>query len=235
MGVDMVIGDDVTVTARASGARHPECGAHPDNQGLIKLATTWGGVRVGAGAKPRPPSVVVSAGGARWYCIEVAPRTERLVAAEIARLGVVSLAPEYLGTQRVRERVGGQVKFVDRAVILPAFPGYVFAEFDAVGPEWRRIATRRGVKRLIGSDPERPLAVPPVQMAWVISQFGEDGAQRMPRQAAAPILLGAMVRVVAGPLVGLVARVVRSNGKTVSVEWSGRPVTMAQAVVEVCA
>ena len=229
--VDMVMDDGVTVTARAPGARHPECGASSIASEEIKFATTWGGARVGAGRPRKPASVVVCGSGPRWYCIEVAPRAEFLAAAEIEALGVVALVPQYLGQRRVRERVGGQVRVVERPALMLAFPRYVFAEFDVIGPEWRRIATRQGVKRIIGLDPERPAAVPAVQMAWVIAQFGEDGVQRRPQGPAAPIKPGATVRVLAGPLQGHVARVEKSSGRTVWIEWAGRSVSMAQAAV----
>lgn len=232
--VDTVPGDGVTVTARAPGAGHPECGAIPADSTEFKSATTWGGARAGAGRPRKPASVVILGDGPRWYCVEVAPRAEFRAAAEIEALGVPVLVPEYLGQRRVRERVGGVVRVVERPALLLAFPRYVFAEFDVRAPEWRRIATRQGVKRIIGLDPERPVPVPAVQMAWVIAQFGDDGVQRRPVNAAAvPIKAGAMVQVLAGPLAGHVAPVQRSNGRTVWIEWAGRSVSMAQAAVGV--
>lgn len=231
--VDTVPSDGVTVAARALGAGHPECGAIPADSTEFKSATTWGGARAGAGRPRKPASVVILGDGPRWYCVEVAPRAEARAAAEIEALGVPVLVPEYLGQRKVRERVGGVVRVVERPTLLLAFPRYVFAEFDVRAPEWRRIATRQGVKRIIGLDPERPAAVPAVQMAWVIAQFGEDGVQRRPQGPAAPIKPGATVRVLAGPLQGHVARVEKSNGRTVWIEWAGRSVSMAQAAVDV--
>lgn len=232
--VDMAAGDGVTVAAFAPGAGHPECGAISETPFLIRIANEAREAKARRGRRwPKPASVVVSLGGPRWHCIEVAPRAEHLAAAAIEALGLVALVPQYLGAVRGRERVGGVLKVVDRPALLIAFPRYIFAEFDASGRGWRQIATRHGVKRLIGADPERPLAVPAVQMAWVIAQFGEDGVQRRPVKPAAPIAAGCLVRVMAGPLDGHVARVVRSTGRTVVVEWAGRPVTMAQAAVQV--
>lgn len=233
MPLDESSRDDVTVAVRASGARHPECGAIPQGSGLIRQHND---VRQGPGRRwQKPASVVIGGGGPRWYCVEVEPRAERSVVAQIRALGIGALAPEYLGRQKVRQVVRGVARLVEQDVLLPAFPRYVFAEFDAEAHGWRKIATRRGVKRLMGGDPERPQAVSAVQMAWVIGQFGEDGAQRAPAKPMAPLVVGWMVRVVAGPLEGHVARVLRSNGRTVSVEWAGRPTTMAQAVVAVVA
>lgn len=228
--VDTVARDGVTVTARAPGAWHPECGASSTPQRLIRPGNDE---RTGPGRRwHNPASVVVIGDEPRWHCIETAPRAEHMAAAEIEALGVTALVPQYLATRRVRERVDGVVRMVDRPALLLAFPRYVFAEFDAAERGWRKIATRHGVTRLMGADPERPLAVPAMQMAWVIAQFGEDGVQRR-AALAAPIQVGAMVRMIAGPLEGHVAPVTRSNGRTVWVDWAGRPVSMAQAAVQV--
>lgn len=227
--LDIVTHDGVTVAARAPGARHPECGAKPDNQHLIR---TGNDERRGPGRRwHKPASVVVGPDGPRWYCIEVAPRMERLAVAEIKALGLTALTAEYLASRKVRQRVRGGVRIVEQPVVMPAFPRYVFAEFDASGAGWRRIATRRGVKRLMGGDPERPQPVSAPQMAWVIAQFGEDGVQRRASVGVEPIAVGAMVRVLGGPLEGHAARVVASDGRSVTLQTGGMRVRMAQAAV----
>lgn len=234
--VDTLRRDGLAVGQLAPGAWHPECGAIPGTSHLIRIENDAAEAKARRGRRwPKPASVVVSAGGARWYCAEVAPRMERLAACEIQALGLPVLVAEYLGRQRMRERVGGVVRVVERPALLLAFPRFVFVEADVREPAWRRIATRRGVKRLLGGEAERPQAVPAEEMAWVISQFGEDGVQRRVPDAAGPepLAVGRMVRVVAGPLAGHESRVVRSNGRTVWIEWAGRRVSMAQAAVKV--
>jgi len=224
---------------------HPECGSHIGAAPIISKfdhggpRPNSGGRREGAGRKPiaaeSPQAIAGRTRGIAWYCIETEPKAERAVVAQIGAIGIVAMAPEYLGKKRVREVVRGVVKVVDRDVLMAAFPRYVFAQFDARDGGWRRIATLRHVKRLMGPEPERPMAVPEREMIWVIEQFGVDGAQRVPAKPAAPISPGATVRVLAGPLAGYVAQVVQSNGRTVSIAWAGRHTTMAQAAVELMA
>jgi transcription antitermination factor NusG len=233
-GVDMVTGDGVTVTSIAPGARHPECGSIPDNQGLIRGGND---VRRGPGRRwVKPASVVVSAGGPRWYCIETAPRAEDRVVEALALLGFDAVAPKFLDWVPANPAR----KMPAREVLRPAFPGYVIAEFDAQQPGWRRIASQRGVVRVMGSAPEQPSPIRPVQVAWLLSQFGADGVQRRSRlgvEAAAPLALGTWVRVIAGPYEAVRGRVVASDGRSVMLNISGWRVRMAQGLVrvEVCA
>lgn len=232
MGLDMVTGDAVTVAACAPGAGHPECGSHPDNEALFKPATKRGGARVGAG---RPPSVAVLApgwDGPRWYCVEVQSRQELAVAEALMALGFDAVAPQFMDLVLANLPRGKPA----REVLRPAFPGYVIAEFDAADAGWRRIASQPGVKRVMGCTPERPTPLPAVHVAWIIGQFGAEGAQRRSRlKAAAPIGVGCWVRVVAGPAEGVRGRVVISNGRAVVLAVAGHRVKMAQAAVEVCA
>lgn len=58
----------------------------------------------------------------RWYAIHTKARHEKVVAMMLAHKGYDSLLPLY----RCRRRSAGR----DRDVDLPAFPGYVFCQFD---------------------------------------------------------------------------------------------------------
>jgi transcription antitermination factor NusG len=127
-------------------------------------------------------------------------------------------------------------KLPAREVLRPAFPGYVLAEFDAADPAWRRIAAQRGVRRVMGSAPERPSPIPVAKAAWLIAQFGFGGVQRRSRldvRVAEPLVVDAWVRVIAGPYEGVRGRVLASDGRSVMLTISGWRVRMAQGLVEV--
>jgi transcription antitermination factor NusG len=231
-GLDTVTDDDVTVAVRAPGARHPECGSHPENPGLIKSATNWGGSRVGAGRKPA--SVVIAGHGPRWYCIEVQSRQERAVVAQIERLGFAAVAPEFM------DMVPGNPakRLAAREVLRAAFPGYVLGEFDVADAAWRQVASVRGVRRVMGSHPERPSPLPAVHAAWLLSQFGEGGAQRVPRLQAGrlvPLVIGCAAVVSAGPFEGVRGTVLASDGRAVVLSVDGRRVRVPQVAVTICA
>jgi transcription antitermination factor NusG len=228
--VDAVIGDDVTVAVRASGAWHPECGSHPENPGIIKSATNWGGSRVGAGRKPA--SVVIAGHGPRWYCVEVQSRQERAVVAQIGRLGFQAVAPEFM------DMVPGNPakKLAAREVLRAAFPGYVLGEFDVADAGWRQVASVRGVRRIMGPHPERPSPLPAVNAAWLLSQFGEGGSQRVSRLQAGrlvPLVVGCAAVVSAGPFEGVRGTVMASDGRAVVLSVEGRRVRVPQVAVRV--
>lgn len=229
--LDTVSGDGVTVTVMAPGARHPECGASSQIRPEFKMAS-HGGARVGAGRLRKPASVVVSAAGPRWYCIETAARSEDMVVALLDGMGFEAFAPKFL--DRVAARP--EIKRAAHDVLRPAFPGYVLVEFDAANMGWRRIATVRGVKRVMGGGPERPSAIPVTKAAWLIAQFGVGGVQRRSRldmPAAAPIEAGRWVRVIVGPYDAICGRVLESDGRAVVLTIGGWRVRMAQAAVDV--
>lgn len=230
--VDTVMGDGVTVTARAPGAWHPECGSHPENPALIKPATKRGGVRPGAGRPPRSVRIAPGVDGPRAYCVEVHPRRENGVEAELLRLGFEALAPQFL------DMVPAQVARVRtmREVLRPAFPGYVVVKFDRADPGWRRIASVRGVWRIMGPGPEQPSPLLAVSVAWIVGQFGPDGAQRRSRLAGAvvaePLVVGAVVTISSGPMEGCDGVVLASDGRAVTLRLAGgMKVRMAQVLI----
>lgn len=225
----------IAVASCAPGARHPECGSHPDNPVEFKCATTHGGARAGAGRPRKPPSVAVLApgyAGLRWYCVEVHARREVEVAEALLHLGFDALAPQYLDELPANPAR----KLPRREVLRPALPGYVIAEFDQTLPEWRRIASQRGVRRVMGSSPERPSPLQVGVAAWLIGQFGFGGVQRQAKilARAEPLEIGAVVEVVGGLGLGWRGRVVSSDGRSVVVEVEGRRVRLAQAAVVAC-
>jgi hypothetical protein len=121
--------------------------------------------------------------------------------------------------------------------LAPALGRYLLVRFDASAPLWRAIPGLLGVVRLFSHDAERPIALAEAEVARLQRLFGDDGEATRPEAPAAPIPVGATVRVVSGLLAGHVgAGVIEwSNGQEVRVRFDGKPVTMAQAAVAVCA
>jgi len=227
----------VMVGRSAPGASRPECVSYPDIDGLFKPATEKrGGARAGSGPKPRPPSVAVvapSAGGPRWYCVEAHARAEAFAVGQMIAQGFQAFVPLHLVQARTRP---GEARQMRQA---PAFPGYVLCEFDARVDPWRRLASARGVKRLMGWDAERPAPLPIGEAAWIIAQFGPAGVQLIPSPVppagAEPLALGQWVRIVAGPFRGYEGRVRSSDGREVALVVAGVVMRMVQAAVEVSA
>ncbi len=230
--VDKVTCDGVTVSPRAPGAQHPECGSISEIAGLIRQPNE---VRRRPGRVwPKAPSVaVLSPGqaGPRWYVASVERRAARVRAGET----VAEALERALGE-------GGWAGVVPRYrtsddVLAWAFPGYMLVELDRRDPRWRSVPHVPGVRRLIGPDAERPMPVADVQAAWVLGQFGPDGYQRRPINsvAAPPLPLAARVKVIGGLGLGWHGEVVESDGLSVVILVGNRRVRMAQAAVQLIA
>lgn len=225
MALDTVPRDVVTVTARAPGAGHPECGAISDKQRLIRP----GNERPGPGRRwAKPASVSVGPEGPRWYCVETHAIAEAMVVREARQVGFEAFVPLFLD----RVPADRKRRLPARDVLRPAFPRFVMVEFDLAGA-WRRIASFRGVRRIMGSSAERPSPLSPGEAAWVIAQFGPDGAEVQPREAPrmAPLMADVWVEVVAGPLAGIVGQVNASDGRAVVIQVGGRRVRLPQVAV----
>lgn len=88
---------------------------------------------------------------ARFYVAQTNPGVERLALAELLKVDLAAI----LLTRMYESASGAQQSG-------PLFPGYLFLEMDVgeVGQRWRLACSRRGVRRLLGPAPERPMAVP---------------------------------------------------------------------------
>lgn len=224
----------VTVTSCAPGARHPECGANPDNQRLIRPGNE---ARGKPGRRWGQTSSILakrSFVGLRWYCAETHGRCETGVVDALLERGFDALAPQFLDLLPACPRR----RLPQREVLRPAYPGFVLVRFDQALPEWRRIVSMRGVRRVMGFSAEQPSPVAEAQVAWIVGQFGFGGVQRRSKlemPPAPPIAEGAEVRVVMGPMEGMRGRVLVSNGRAVVLVMMGMKVKMAQAAVELVA
>ena len=152
--------------------------------------------------------------------------------AQIGRLGFQAVAPEFM------DMVPGNPakKLAAREVLRAAFPGYVLGEFDVADAGWRQVASVRGVRRIMGPHPERPSPLPAVNAAWLLSQFGEGGSQRVSRLQAGrlvPLVVGCAAVVSAGPFEGVRGTVMASDGRAVVLSVEGRRVRVPQVAVRV--
>jgi transcriptional antiterminator RfaH len=191
MGVDMVTGDGVTVTAIAPGAGHPECGASSETSPLFKPATKRGGARPGSGPKRKAVDAVGEAmpkhQGLRWYCVQAKPRSELLAIIQLTARGFQTFLPLH---QPDRQQV-----------LRPLFPGWLFVQFDQAAGLWGGITRAPGVQELYPASP-----LDPALIGELIRLYGPGGAGVLPERAASlePMQRGQMVRVIDGMMFDLV-------------------------------
>lgn len=190
-----------SVPSVAPGARHPECGSHGAPRAEIsKLRhggprANSGGIRAGAGRKPKEvPAVATEVAsrhkGLRWYCLQTAPRGELLAILHLTQRGFQTFLPLHQPDKR--------------QVLQPLFPGWLFAQFDQSAGRWGSIKSAPGVRELYEATPLEEAFV-----AKLIELYGPGGSAVLPEKAQTlpPLQRGQMVRVSDGhgmDLVGVV-------------------------------
>lgn len=81
-----------------------------------------------------------------WFVVNTESRQEELAKGEIAEAGLVTYLPTAVRMEN-RGNGGGL-----RPMIRPVFSSYLFVKCPAVADYWHRIASARGVRRLLGLD-----------------------------------------------------------------------------------
>jgi transcription antitermination factor NusG len=130
-----------------------------------------------------------------WYALRVRPRSERAIAGSLLRDGI----EEFLPLVRSRRLWSDRIKHLD----LPLFPGYVFCRLDLTKPG-RRLVSLPGVLGFVGFD-GGPAVIPEEQLASIRRMLDSD-------RRITPLGLlrvGKPVRIVDGPLAGLVGTLER--------------------------
>lgn len=124
-----------------------------------------------------------------WYAVHTHANQEDRADMHLARLGVETLLPRARETRRTRE---GR-----RSVIVPLFPGYLFARLD-IERHLRSVSYARGVRQVVAFG-----AVPAVVPDDVIESVRSRLVEGVLTWAAPHFERGQAVRVTEGPLGGL--------------------------------
>lgn len=154
-------------------------------------------VSKGSAARPGPNQLVAIGDGSRksgangfgWFVVQVHPRKETFAKGRIEELGRDVFLP-------LKAARGSGTR---RTVVGPLFPGYVFARLSERDGDLPRVRWAHGVRRLLG-DGERPRAVPD----WVVETIRSRTDTRGCLRPMARLKRGERVRIVEGPLAGLV-------------------------------
>lgn len=146
--------------------------------------------------------------GFRWYCIQVNSAWHSEVARYLAAEGFQAFWPRFWDVDKKRH-----------PVIRSLFGPYSFVRFDTADPSWRRIPRAVGVRRLMSRDAEHPIPVPDTAVQRLIDELGPEGmpAPRAALSHAEPLVPGATVRVLSGPLAGLTGIYSRPAHKRVAI------------------
>lgn len=91
----------------------------------------------------------------RDYVVQTLPCSEAIAKANLEAKGFQVYLPtvvEEIRTGRMREK--------RTTVLAPLFPRYLFVKMALLDGSWRKIASVRGVQRVLGYDSEHPTALP---------------------------------------------------------------------------
>jgi transcriptional antiterminator RfaH len=124
----------------------------------------------------------------QWYVVRSKPRREEYAQDQLLRRGVETFLPRILesGGARLDPAVG------------PLFPGYLFARVDLLS-QYNSVIWAPGVRGFVAFG-SVPAAVDPAVVAFLRERCGREGVVRVVRTFQD----GDLVRVVRGPLDGLV-------------------------------
>ncbi|MBP5509824.1 MAG: hypothetical protein J6Z49_02780 [Kiritimatiellae bacterium] len=147
-----------------------------------------------------------------WKVLYVKPRCEKKMAAFCASYGIPYYLPTSVKTRIVQRRKVN--------VDLPLFPGYVFAEFP-MDSRLKLLQTNLLVRILV---PERPFLLAR-QLVMVRKALHADPMLT----AEPPLEKGMNVRVIDGPMMGIIGTIERLASKlrvVVNIEMIGQAVAM---------
>jgi transcription elongation factor/antiterminator RfaH len=131
----------------------------------------------------------------RWYVVGAKARREQFAQEQLAHRGVVTFLPRILETPRGN----------GKAAIAPLFPGYLFVHID-IEEQYFNVAWTPGVRKFIGFG-ELPSPLDDAVVQFLQERTGREGIL-----SARPVFhSGEMVRIIRGPLEGLVG-IIESPG-----------------------
>jgi transcriptional antiterminator RfaH len=141
------------------------------------------------------------------YVVQTKPCHEAIAHENIQAIGFEA----YLPTVRVEVRT----RLKRFTVLEPLFPSYLFVSMDLSAEPWRKVASAKGVQRILGVDGEHPTAVPDGALDQLRARFA---AGEFTRGVQAPrVDVGDDVVVESGPFEGQIGKCVESRGERVKI------------------
>lgn len=145
--------------------------------------------------RPTAPDVTSgTAGQGAWYLAQLRPNQLSRARTNLERQSYGCFMPHRATTRRIGQRM--------KSALEPLFPGYLFVSIGAQ-QEWGPVNATYGVVRLVMARPNTPQPVPAALMDNLLAGTDSAGVVAPP----ADLSPGDTVRVHAGPMTGLFARV----------------------------
>jgi len=135
----------------------------------------------------------------RWYAVYIAPRAEKKVSERFSQ----NLISHYLPTKKVKRQWSDRKK----EVIVPVINGYIFVNIKET--EFRKILDVYGAIAFV-SENKLPVAIPDYQIDRLKSMV--EYADEQVEFSMEEFTPGEMVKIVKGPLEGIIVELIDFNG-----------------------
>jgi transcriptional antiterminator RfaH len=135
--------------------------------------------------------------GRLWWCLHTKPRHEKALARELRKRGIAHYLPQVVCVSRTP--CGREIRS-----LLPLFPGYMFLH----GDDYDRVEARRGnhlAKALDVADQE--------SLERDLRQIHQLLSSGLPVAPEPTHVVGTKIRILGGPLKGIVGTVIRREGR----------------------
>ena len=132
----------------------------------------------------------------RWYAVWTRSRHEPVVCRELATKGIETFLPTVSRVSRWTDR--------KKQIAWPLFPGYCFARFDR--SVLSKVIRSTGVVAVLSNN-DGPLPIPHLEIE-ALQRIVVSGLEYDP---CSELVLGSRVRVLSGPLAGVIGRLLRKG------------------------
>lgn len=174
---------------------------------MIKIETSsgWGGVRPGAGGKPKLPVAPSRPDIERWYCVRCDHGAEATADIEIRLAGFTLFAPTVWVPARPARRDGPYMRPARPCHVELLFPRYAFVAFRRTD-DWQVIRDLPGVDYILGTAPDSPSPMPDhaIQCIRSVCELNDcqypTGVDLHSLDAPVPLQPGSVVQFIAGAM-----------------------------------
>ncbi len=128
---------------------------------------------------------------ARWFAAATQPSSELYALENLVNQAYEAFLPLVSRTVKRRARL------ISETIAL--FPGYVFIRFDQEIDRWRSINGTRGIRRLLCTNAETPMAIEPGVIERLIVQSRNGGFEEIAGDIVRKFTPGSHIHITDGP------------------------------------
>lgn len=145
----------------------------------------------------------------RWYAVYCHSGGEWEAATQLRNQGFSVFLPWSKKTRKLRHSLEEKN--------IPLFPAYLFVNMNVAADRWRSVNGTRGVKTLLMTNSQTPLALPVGVIERLEKQCAVGGFIEVAGVAQASYEPGSPIEIIAGPLAGSIGTCMESTSSVIKV------------------